>query len=101
MNALVGQLQGNHARDDQSDTEVFGDRCRITVVEDPHCERPGSADAGPNGIGRANRDSALSQPKQESADGHKDDSDENADLAILRLLSHLETDGPTDFKQAR
>jgi hypothetical protein len=93
------QLQRNYTREDQSDSQIFGDGCRVTVVEDPYGERSSSADARPNGVGSANRDLALSEPKQESADDHEDDGDENPHPATLRRLSHLETDGPADFEQ--
>ena len=95
----MSQFQNDHAAYDQRHPEVAGQRGRVTVVKyaDQECAR--RADPGPHRVGGPDGDVTLREPEHESAQAHEDDGAREPEQTGLRVLRHLQADGPADLKK--
>ena len=97
----MGDLQGDHTTENQHDTQISGQSAGVIKKGDPDKKRSRCTDSSPHGICCSDRDTVLSQPKEEPADSHEDNRHEDSRYPHLWLLSKLEPDWPTYFKQSR
>jgi hypothetical protein len=94
------QLKSGDTCHNQSYAQVPAKTAWITVEKNANYKSTGGTNACPYSVGRANWNFLLGKPKEEAANHDEHHCNKDADDPCFGLLSHLQADGPTDFKYA-